>query len=112
MITAVLWGLEIYLLVVVTWVFYIAAMGLIPKIRAKLIPTWVLPFAWTAVLLAVVLDAIINLVFSLLLADLPQEKLLTGKLKRLKASGGWRARVATLICRDCLNPFDQTGEHC
>lgn len=101
-----------YLVIVVTWVFYIAAMGLIPRLRAGTLPRLVRPIAYTAVLLGVLLDALINLLFSLLLVDLPREWLLTGKLKRLKAAGGWRGKVAAWVCSDCLNPFDTTGEHC
>jgi len=96
----------------VAWTFYIAAMGLIPRLRAGTIPRWVRPFAYTAVLMALVLDACVNLLFSILLLDLPREPLLTGKLKRLKAAGGRRGRFADLVCRDCLNPFDLSGDHC
>jgi hypothetical protein len=50
--------------------------------------------------------------FSLLLWDIPREPLLTGKLQRLKAAGGWRGRRAESICMHMLNPFDPTGKHC
>lgn len=112
MMMLLLFMVTCFLAVTVAWVFYIAAMGLIPKLRAGEIPLAVRPMAYTAVLMAVLIDVCITLLLSLLLWDLPREPLLTGKLKRLKANGGWRGRVAEWVCRDCLNPFDKTGEHC
>lgn len=107
------WVIAAYLAIVVAWVFYIAAMGLIPKLRAGTLPRWVRPFAWTAVWMALVMDAFFNLLLSLFLWDRPREPLLTGKLKRLKAAGSRRRKwFAELVCRDCLNPFDPRGEHC
>lgn len=101
-----------FLAVTVAWVFYIAAMGLIPRLRAGTVPLWVRPFAYTAVWLGVLIDACINLLFSVFLWDVPREPLLTAKLKRLKLKGGWRGRAAEWVCRDCLDPFDPTGDHC
>lgn len=58
-----------------------------------------------------VLDAVLNLVLSVFLLDLPKEILTTGKIRRLKfGKEGWRKRVALFFCRNYLTPFDKN--HC
>lgn len=94
------------------WVFYVASMGLLPRIRAKELAKWTLPSAYLAVFVGLVLDMTVNLLASIILLDFPRDLLLTGKLKRLKRGKGWRAKVAKYICEDCLNFFDPTGYHC
>ena len=110
MMQMLLLALGAFLLATVTWVFYVAAMSLIPRLRAGTIPLWVRPMAYTAVGMGLVLDAILNLLCSLFLWHSPRDPLFTAKLKRMKAEGGRRGRFAHLVCRDCLNPFDEG--HC
>ena len=111
-----------FLLTTVTWVFYVAAIHLIPKLKAM--PTVVrYLFGYPAVALAYVLDVAINVVATFVFVssrfpyiDLPQGRhwwLLTGRLKRLKIGPqGWAKNAATWVCANLLNPFDPSGEHC
>lgn len=101
-----------FLIVVMAWVYYIAAMWIIPGLREKRLARWVRPFAWAAAVMAIALDVVANLIFSVILLDFPQDFLLTRKLQRLKLGGGWRAAVAQRICTDCLDAFDPSGKHC
>ncbi|MRR49373.1 MAG: hypothetical protein EG825_00420 [Rhodocyclaceae bacterium] len=65
-----------------------------------------------AALLAVLMDVAFNvLIATVVLADLPREAMFTKRLERYRATGGWRSRVATCICRHLLDPF-QVGGHC
>jgi hypothetical protein len=68
--------------------------------------------AYTGLGLALVKDAILVLIFSVLLWTLPREFTLTAMLKRLKAGGGRRGAAAAWLCDRLLNQFDPSGPHC
>lgn len=97
-----------------TWVFYLAAMSLIPLIKMGGNGWFFNIFAYPAVVTGFVLDAALNLMMSVVLLDIPREWLLTGKLRRLKMTepDSWRGRVAFYFCEKFLNPFDPSGFHC
>jgi len=95
---------------VICWFFYIAIMGLKER-RAQLHPI-ARAVAYYGLALALALDVALNLTASLVLLDLPRELMFTGKLKRLKRGGGWRARLASWICERMLDQFDPDGKHC
>jgi len=57
-------------------------------------------------------DAVLVLIFSVLLWTLPREFTLTAMLKRLKAGGGRRGAAAAWLCDGLLNQFDPSGPHC
>lgn len=102
--------LTIYGFTLFCWVLYVAAMHF-AKVKHKLgrfakINGYVVWF------LAQPIDAALNLLWSVLLLDFPRELILSPKLKRLKAAGGWRGKVATFVCAELLNPFDPDGKHC
>ena len=104
-----------YLFMVECWFSYIAVMrlksmrddGTIGKLGrfAKV-------SAYAGLGLALVKDAILVLIFSIILWTLPREFTLTAMLKRLKAGGGRRAAAAAWLCDRLLNQFDPSGPHC
>lgn len=111
--TALMWGLGAYLLLLVTWIFYVAIMSF----KAKL-PVMGPVARFHAYLALFVfgypLDLIANVIVSLVAFQrLPKKPLLTGTLKWWIASPDERrAKWAGLICRELLNPFDPSGKHC
>ncbi len=66
------------------------------------------------VIVAVLMDAFYNLTWAtLFFLDLPQEWMLTARLKRYTAGpDDWRHKVAVWFCSTVLNPFDPSGQHC
>lgn len=58
-------------------------------------------------------DVALNVAMSIVFLRLPQDWLLTGRLIRYKRAGvGWRARLATWLCEQLLDPLDPSGCHC
>lgn len=110
--TILLYAIGIYAFSLFCWVLYVAAMnfkrvyelgnvGRFAKINGRIV--------W---FIAQPIDLALNILWSILLLDFPRELLLSPKLKRLKAKGGWRGKIATFVCRELLNPFDPDGKHC
>lgn len=102
-----------YLLLVLTWAFYVAAINLLPKLPT--LKPIVRVHATAVVLVAVLLDTVLHLVLgTVLFLDPPRELLLTARLKRYKtgSAGKLRCKAATWICAHLLNPFDPNGNHC
>jgi len=65
---------------------------------------------YPVMLVGVVIDAAVNITwFTVLFWDLPQEPLLTKRVKRLKSSSGYRGWLANAICK-LLNHFEK--DHC
>jgi len=105
----------LYLFMVECWFSYIAVMrlkamrddGTLAKLGrfAKM-------SAYAGLGLALVKDAILVLIFSIILWTLPREFTLTAMLKRLKAGGGRRGAAAAWLCDSLLNQFDPDGKHC
>lgn len=102
-----------YLITIVTWAFYVAAINLIPRLP-ELHPI-ARVHATAVVLAAIVLDAVFHFVVgTALFLDRPRELLLTKRLKRYLtgAAGERRQKVAAWICEHLLDPFDPSGSHC
>ena len=99
-----LWGLAI---------FYFAVMNL-KRVRergelTKFMLVIGLPMLW----IGLILDLLVNVfIFSILFLEIPQEPLVTGRLKRHKYHGtGWRHRFA-LWWEKHIDPFeDKPGGH-
>lgn len=111
--TVLLIAVCIYLLLVVTWIFYVAIMHLKMKL-----PTMSAGAKFHAYLALFVfgypLDVMANVIVSAIAFQRPPKHwLLTGTLKYWIASDDKRrAKWAGYICRDLLNPFDPSGRHC
>jgi ABC-type dipeptide/oligopeptide/nickel transport system permease component len=99
-----LWGLAL---------FYFAVMN-IKRVRdrgelTKFMLIIGLPMLW----IGLILDLLVNVfIFSILFLEVPQEPLVTGRLKRHKYHGtGWRHRLA-LFWEKHIDPFDdKPGGH-
>lgn len=99
-----------YVLMLVTWLFYLAAMNLI-KLKDEL--TGMAKFnGYILIIIGVTLDFLLNaIVGSLLFLEPPREWLLTDRLQRHKKKPDhWRFKIANYICGNLLNPFDP--DHC
>lgn len=111
--TAALLAAGLYLVLVVTWIFYVAIMHL--KMKLPTMSPVAKFHAYLALFLfGYPLDVIANVIVSLLAFQRPPKNwLLTGTLKWWIASPDKRrAKWAGYICRDLLNPFDPSGKHC
>lgn len=96
------------------WALYIFTMGLY---RAKLshrLKGLSLVLAAPFVAVAFTLDFLAQMtVFTLVFRELPQELLVTGRLRRyMRGPDTWRRRWADYLCHHLLDPFDPTGGHC
>jgi hypothetical protein len=95
-----------------TWIFYLAVMNLKrAKDAGKL--TWPAKvMGYPVLFVGLALDCLLNLtVCTFLFLELPREGLVTARLKRLEAGGGWRAVLATWFAVSLLNTFDPSGKH-
>ena len=106
-----------YLYFIDCWFSYIAVMklkemrnngqltklGLFAKLNAYIGLGW-----------ALVKDAGLVMIFSILLWNLPRAFTLTSMLKRLQKTdaGKWRGKSASWLCDKLLNQFDPSGKHC
>ncbi len=103
-----------YGLAVVTWVFYLAVMALIPH-RHKLRPV-AKAHAYMLVGVGLVLDVALNVIVgSLMFLEPPHPRrlLLTARLSHhTSRDNGWRTRLAKYICSRLLDQFDPRGRHC
>lgn len=111
--TAALWAAAIWLLLLWTWVFYVAVMGFKDKL-AVMSPVARFHAYAALFLFGYPLDVIANVIVSALAFQrLPKHWLLTGTLKYwIAADDERRAKWAGYLCRDLLNPFDPSGRHC
>lgn len=103
-----------YALMVVTWVFYLAVMALIPH-RHNLRPVAKV-HAYALLAVGLVLDAILNVVVaSVMFLEPPSIKrlLLTARISHhVTRDHGWRTTLARWLCEHLLDQFDPNGKHC
>jgi hypothetical protein len=67
-------------------------------------------FAYTTLAIGLLLDAVLNILLSIVLLEPPQEWLTTDRMKRLKHGGNdWQRACARWMCKQ-LNSFDD--HHC
>ncbi len=103
-----------YALALATWLFYLAVMHLLPH-KDKLHPV---AKAHAIVLggIALALDVLLNVIVgTLAFAKLPQDWLLTNRLRRYlhdESEAAWRRKLAGWICESLLDQFDPSGCHC
>jgi len=96
------------------WALYVLTMGLYrAQLNGRLSGVQFvmgLPF----VILGIALDVIFNFtIASIMFAELPNELLVTERLKRHDLTGyGWRCSLARWICRNMLDSLDPYGSHC
>jgi hypothetical protein len=101
------------------WFLYLAVMALKRADDADLVSSGVLSLAFPGVLLAYVLDVLINwVILSVLLVEWPRELTVTYRLSRhlrkpdASRLGRWRTAIARWVCTQLLDKFDPSGTHC
>ena len=107
-----LWYLPIVITTLyVTFVFFCALM----KLRTtrdvgalKGAPVIILAFAYLTLILGLIIDAILNILLSILFVELPHEWLTTDRVRRLKTSGNtWQRACSNWLCKQ----LDKLDEH-
>lgn len=96
-----------------TFVFFCAVLKLRDAHEASKLkgaPKILLAFAYTTLLIGLLLDVALNVLLSLPLLEPPQEWLTTDRMKRLKHGGNdWQRACARWLCRQ-LDALDDN--HC
>jgi len=104
---------NIYLIAMITLVFYLAIMNL-KRNRARINKVNGI-FFWQIIIVGLLFDVAMNLIVgTLFFRELPRELVFTSRLQRhLKESHGWRLRMAAWWCEHLLDPFDPSPSgHC
>jgi hypothetical protein len=99
-----------YVLMLVTWLFYVAIMHL-KEVRDDLHPVATVN-GYILLGIGLPLDVLLNVVVgTIVFLDPPREWLLTARLKRYKIQTfGWRSATSWWLCEHLLNQFDEG--HC
>lgn len=59
------------------------------------------------------MDLFTNLIFgTILFLEFPRELMLSSRMKRLNNGAGWRSKISNAICKNLLDIFDPSGDHC
>jgi hypothetical protein len=101
-----------YVLLCVLWMFFLAVMSL-DRAYADDKLTWVCkPFAYSVLIIGLVIDIAANVLVTLLFLDLPAELTVSERLTRYKDHySDWRHTVAVWFAKHFLDPFDRRGKH-
>lgn len=95
------------------WAHYVLIMALWRAKREGTLAPVAKVLGYPPLLVGVILDVLCNIVVcTVLLLELPREWLVTDRLKRHKARGGWRGRISSWVCTHLLDAFDPSGCHC
>ena len=94
------------------WFFYLAIMNLKRASEAGLLSKQAAVLGAPFILMGTLLDVLVNVfVMTFVLLELPQERMVTARLKRhIAAKSGWRFKVASWFI-PLLDPFDPSGRH-
>jgi hypothetical protein len=105
--------LSFFILMYQTWKDYLALMHLKQVRESGKLAKQSERFAAPYLIVGYARDISLNLISSFWLLDPPQEWMFTDKMIRLKNYPRWKWQqdIATEICRDMLDPFDE-GCHC
>lgn len=94
-----------------TWRMYLSVMNLM-RVKETL-TTETKCFAYPLAAIGVIADFLYNVIVgTILFLELPQELLLTKRLKRHIGNEDWQGSIARRLCRHLLDPFDPKGTHC
>lgn len=95
-----------------TWTFYLAVMSLKRARDAGRLTRTALILGYPLLILGLILDALLNItVMTVLFLELPQELLVTTRLKRHAQTYTWRGTVARWFAKHMLDEFDPNGKH-
>ena len=94
------------------WVFYLAVMNLKRAKDAGMLTRTAAALGYPVLFVGWILDAFVNVfVLTVLMLELPQELLVTTRLKRHNRYGnGWRKSFARWF-EPLLDPYDPSGDH-
>jgi hypothetical protein len=94
-----------------TWGMYLSVMNLMRVKDTLTIETKC--FAYPLAVIGVLADFLYNVIVgTVLFLELPQELLLTKRLKRHLNDDNFRGAMSRWFCRHLLDPFDPKGTHC
>jgi len=101
------------LLLYSTWIFYLAVMNLARAKRDGKLTRVAYVLGLPLLGIGLTLDGLLNwTVCTILFLDIPQELLVTSRLKRYATGpGGWRKSLAYWFARHLLDVFDPDGKH-
>lgn len=96
------------------WAFYVLTMGLYRAHLDGRLSGMQLCMGLPFVMVGIALDVMCNFtIAAIMFAELPNEILVTERLKRHDRSGyGWRCDLARWICTNMLDSLDPNGRHC
>lgn len=96
------------------WAVYVLVMGIYRAHLAKRLTPVTLVLSLPFVALGYVMDVLANVtIASVVFIELPQETLVTDRLKRhIDQGSGWRQTLARYVCDHMLDMFDPSGNHC
>jgi hypothetical protein len=95
------------------YIFYAAVMNFQQARDSNRMGPMMRYTALPALFVGLLLDAFVNItVCTLLFLELPQEWLVTSRLSRHQKRTGWRAKIASWLCKHLLDPLDPSGCHC
>lgn len=96
------------------WAMYVLVMGIYRAHLAKRLTPVALALSLPFVALGYVMDVLANItIASVVFIELPQETLVTDRLKRhIDHGNGWRQALASYVCDHMLDMFDPSGNHC
>ena len=97
-----------YGLFLATWTLFLAAMCL--KRALPELGTFAKVNGYVILAIGLPLDALFNVVVSVVFLELPHELLFSSRVNRLEKGTGWRADLAHWFCERLLRPADPT--HC
>lgn len=101
--------LEVLLYTYAVWVMFLAFMSL--YIAWDTLPKVTKALAVPAVVIAFLMDVVLNVIATVPFLDPPQEVTFSQRMGRYKRIKSWRTPIACWICANLLDPF-QIGGHC
>lgn len=98
------------------WILYLANTSLQRAHDEEKMSPWGYLGALIVYYLFIAVDTLVNLtLFSLLVLDLPRERLVTDHMIRILSNPTekrWRRQICEFICKHFLDAFDPSGCHC
>jgi hypothetical protein len=98
----------------VFWNLYVYTMGIYRAFLQKRLKGLSLIMSAPILALMFALDIAMQYTVAwLVFWDKPRDIFVTGRLRRyIKQGEGWRYKLADVMCKYLLDPFDPTGAHC
>jgi heme O synthase-like polyprenyltransferase len=94
------------------WVFYLAVMNLMRARDAGTLPKSAYVLGLPLLYFGLFLDFLANVtVMTIVMLEVPQEWVVTARLKRHYYQQTWRGTIARWMAGNLLDAFDPTGKH-